>query len=42
MGFITVLHPYTDNDLVINIPADNEILIGGGNMKYKIYYPYSK
>jgi len=38
MGFITILHPYTDSDLIIDIPADNEILIGGGSIKYKIYY----
>ena len=38
MGFITVLHPYSETAIIIDIPKDEEILIGGGYKKYKISY----
>lgn len=38
MGFITKLHPYTIDDIEIEIPNRNSILIGGSRAKFKILY----
>ena len=40
MGFITELkeYPKSESELIFNIPNNNNILIGGGNAKVKVFY----